>query len=76
MIAQGYKEVKKELGAAIKHLELHRAAPFERAAAADDEGEIVGSQLGVRVRSVGIRVSRRCEDSTALDTGFWCCQIM
>lgn len=74
MIAQGYKEVEEELGASVEHFQLHRTAPLERAAAADNESEIVGPQLGIRVGSVGIRISCRGEDGTALDPRF--CSVL
>lgn len=57
MVAEGDKQVKEELSAAVEHLELHGAAALERAPAADDEGEIVGAQLGVGVRSIGVGIT-------------------
>lgn len=71
MVAESDKEVKEELRAPVVHLELHGSAALKGAAGADDEGEVVGSQLGVRVGSVGVGVSRRGEDGAALDTGFF-----
>lgn len=67
MIAQSNKEIEEELRAAVVHLQLHGAAPLEGAAAADDESEVVCSQLGIRVGRVGIRISRRCKNGAALD---------
>jgi hypothetical protein len=67
MVAQGYKQVEEELGAAVEHLELHRPAPLEGVAAANDESEIVGAQLGVGVGSVGIGIAGRGEDGTGLN---------
>ncbi len=73
MIAQSDKQIKEELGAAVVHLELHRAAPLEGAAAADDEGEKMCPQLRVRIRRVGIGVSGRRQDGARLDPGLWGC---
>jgi hypothetical protein len=69
VVAEGDKQVKEELSAAVEHLELHGAAALERAPAADDEGEIVGAQLGVGVGSIGVGVTGRGEDGAGLDTG-------
>lgn len=71
MIAQSNKQVKEELGAAVEHLQLHGAAPLERAAAADDEGEVVGAQLRVGVGRVCVGVAGRREDGAGLDPGLW-----
>ena len=70
MVAQGDKEIKKELGTSVVHLELHGAAALEGAAAADDEGEIVCPQFRVRVGRVCVGVSCRRENGAALDAGF------
>lgn len=69
MVAQGDEQVEEELGAAVQHLELHGAAALEGAAAADDEGEVVGAQLGVRVGSVGVGIPGRGQDGASLDAG-------
>lgn len=68
MVAESDKEIKEQLRASVVHLELHGSAALEGTARADDEGEIVGSQLGVCVGSVGVGVSSRSEDGAALDT--------
>lgn len=70
MVAKRNKEVKEQRGPAVPHLELHRAAALERSAAADDECEIVGSELRVGVGGVGVGVAGGCEDCAALDSGF------
>ena len=67
MVAQRDKEIKKELGLAVEHLQLHGAATLEGAPATNDEGEIVRPQLRVRVGSVGIGVACRGQDGAALD---------
>ena len=67
VVAQGNKQVEEELGAAVEHLQLHGAAALEGGAAADDEGEVVGAQLGVGVGCVGVGVAGRRQDGAALD---------
>ena len=69
MVAQGNKQVEEKLGVAVEHLELHGAAALEGAAAADDEGEVVGPELGVGVGSVGVGVASRGQDGAGLDAG-------
>ena len=69
MVAQRNKEVEEQRRRAVPHLELHRAAALKGAAAADDEREVVGAQLRVRVGCVGVGVARRREDGAALDAG-------
>lgn len=67
MIAEGDKEIEKELTATIVHLELHCAALLKCRATADDERQVVSTQFGVRVRRMSIGVACRGEDSAALD---------
>lgn len=67
MVTERDEQVEEELGAAIVHLELHRATTLERGAAADDEGEIVSTKLGVCVGSVGVGIAGGRENSAALD---------
>lgn len=69
MVAQSHEQVKEELAAAVVHLELHRAAALEGGAAADDEGEVVSPQLGVRVGRVGVGEAGRGQDDAAGDAG-------
>lgn len=52
MIAKSHKQVEEEWAATVEHLELHGAAARESGAAADDEGEVVSTQLGVGVGRV------------------------
>lgn len=56
MITHGNEKVE-EQGATLLHLDLHRAALLEVVAATDDEGEILGSKLRVRVRCVIVGVA-------------------
>lgn len=69
MVAQGNKQVEEELSIAVEHLELHSAATLESAAAADDEGEVMGPELGVGVGSVGVGVASRGQDGAGLNAG-------
>jgi hypothetical protein len=71
VIAQRDEEVKEQLRAAGHHLHLHGTAALEGAAAADDEREVVGSELRVGVRCVGVGVAGGGEDCAALDAGFY-----
>lgn len=71
VVGQGDEEVEEELAAAVEHLHLHGAAALEGGAAADDESQVVGTQLGVVVGGVGIRIPRREQDGVALDAGAW-----
>lgn len=57
MVAQGNKEVEEELASSVEHFKLHGAAALECASAADDEGEVVSTQLGVCVGCVGVSVA-------------------
>ena len=70
MVNHGNEQVEEQLAAAGLHLSLHGAAALEGAAATDDEGEVVGSQLGVGVGRVGVGVASGGEDGAALDSGF------
>ena len=44
MITHSNKQIEEHF-ASLLHLSLHRAAPLEGAAAADDESEVVGTEL-------------------------------
>jgi len=67
VVAQSDEQIKEQLRTAVEHLQLHGAAALESVAAADDEREIVRTQLRVRVGSVGVGISRGSEDGAALD---------
>ena len=67
VVAQCHEEIKEELGSAIEHFKLHGAAALESAAGADDESQVVSSELGVIIRSVGIGISGRGQNSAALN---------
>lgn len=69
VVGEGDKQIEKELAASVEHFHLHGTAALECVAAADDEGEVVSSQLGVIVGRVGVGVSGRQEDRVALDAG-------
>lgn len=49
------------------HFHLHRAAPFERRSAADDQGQVVRPQLRVVVRRMVVCISGAGKDGAALD---------
>lgn len=70
MVAKRDKEVKEQRRPTVPHLELHSAAALERAAAADYESKVVGSELGVGVGGVGVGIAGGGEDRAALDAGF------
>lgn len=67
MVAQRDKEVKEQLRATMVHLQLHGAAALEGAAAADDQGKIVCSKLGVGVGGMGVGVPRGRQNGARLD---------
>lgn len=68
MVAHGDKEIEEQLPASF-HFHLHGAAALEGGPAADDQGKVVGAQLGVGVRRVGVGVASAGEDGAALDGG-------
>lgn len=74
MVAESHEQVKEQLRSAVEHLQLHGAAALKGAAAADDEGQVMGAQLGVGVGRVRIRISCRGQDGAALDAGL-CNQV-
>ena len=69
VVGQGDEQVEEELGATVEHLLLHGSAALEGGAAADDEGEVVSPQLGVRVGRVGVGEAGRGQDDAAGDAG-------
>jgi len=69
MVHHGDEQIEEQGRAAGFHLHLHRAAALEGVAAADDEGEVVGAQLGVAGGSVGVGETGGGEDGAALDAG-------
>jgi hypothetical protein len=68
VVAHGDEEVEEHL-AAVLHFHLHGATALESRPAADDQGEVVGTQLGVGVGSEGVGVAGAGEDGAALDGG-------
>lgn len=68
VVYHGDEEIEEEL-AAILHFSLHCAAALERVSGSNDEREVVCTEFGVGVGSVGVGVTGRCQDSGALDTG-------
>lgn len=68
VVAQGDKEIEKELSSAVEHLKLHGSTALKGAAAANDESEVMGPEFRVRIGSVGVGVAGGCQDGAALDT--------
>lgn len=69
MINHRHEQIKEQRRAALLHLHLHGSTALESAAAADDEGEVVGSKFTVRGRRVGVGEAGGGEDSAALHAG-------
>jgi len=61
MVTHSDEEIEEHLSAAL-HLNLHRAAPLESTTAADDEGQIMSSKLGVGVRCMAVSPASRGEN--------------
>ena len=59
MIDHRDEEVEEQRRPALLHLHLHSPAALEGVAGADDESEVVGSQLGVGGGRVGVGVTGR-----------------
>jgi hypothetical protein len=53
MVTHGNEEIEEHL-ASLLHLDLHRAATLKRTAAANDESQIMCSQLRVIIGSMGV----------------------
>jgi hypothetical protein len=68
MVAHRDEEVEEQFPALL-HFCLHSAAAFECISAADDEGEIVSTELGVGVGSVAISKAGGGENGGNLDAG-------
>ncbi len=66
VITHGDKQIKEQFPAGL-HLHLHRAASLEGGATADDEGQVMGAQLGVGIGRVGVSVPRTGQDRAALN---------
>lgn len=58
MITHCNKQIKEQFSSRL-HFHLHRATSLEGIAAADDESEVVGSELGVGVGSMGVGPTSR-----------------
>ena len=59
MVTHGDEEVEEHLATSL-HLDSHGAASLEGVAAADDEREVVGSELSIVVRSMLVCPACRC----------------
>lgn len=69
MIDHRHKQVKEQRTPTSLHLHLHCAATLECIATANDEREVVRSQLGIACGRVGVGKAGREEDGAALDPG-------
>lgn len=68
MIDHRHEKVEEQL-AAVFHFVLHCAAALEGVASTDDKGQVMRSQLGVAVGSIGVCKASRCKDGGTLDAG-------
>lgn len=68
MITHRDKQIKEQLPT-LFHLDLHSPAALEGVSAADDEREVVGTELGVGVGGVGVGEAGGREDGGDLDAG-------
>ncbi len=66
---QSTKQVEEERTPTLGHLHLHRSTTLEGAATANDESEVVCSELGVAGGSIGVGVASGVEDGAALHAG-------
>lgn len=68
MVAHGDEQIKKH-SSTILHFHLHCTAPLERAATADNQSEIMGSQTGIGLGSVLVGKTSTAQNGADLDTG-------
>jgi hypothetical protein len=68
MITHGDEKIE-EQPPAFFHLHLHGAASLESVPAPNDESEVMGSQLGVIIRRMGVGIPGGGEDGADLDAG-------
>ena len=61
MVTHSNKQIKEHLPTML-HLRLHRATSLEGAAAANDESQVVGSELGVTVWGMSVGPASRRKD--------------
>lgn len=66
MIAHRNEEIEEQLPTFF-HLHLHGATSLESVSAADDESQVMSSQLGVGIRCLGVGMTSRGEDGANLD---------
>lgn len=67
MVTHGDKKVEKQIPTLL-HLHLHRATALKRRPTADDQRQIVRSQLGLSVGSVRVGIASTQQDRVALNT--------
>jgi hypothetical protein len=68
MITHSDKQIKKQLPS-LFHLHLHGAAALKRRPTANDEGQIMRTQLRLGVGCIRVGISRTSQDRAALDAG-------
>ena len=69
MINHSNEKIEKQRRPSMLHLHLHRPASLEGVARADDESEVVRSQLGIGGGRVGVGEAGGRQDRAALDAG-------
>lgn len=69
MVAEGDEQVEEKLTTTVEHLKLHRAATLECGPTANDESEVMSTQLGVGIGCVGVGITGGGQDGAALDSG-------
>lgn len=69
VVGHSDEQVEKELAAPLFHFGLHSPTSFKGMATADDKGEVVGTQAGVRVRSMGVGILSRAQYGADINTG-------
>ena len=67
MITHRNKKIKKQLPTLL-HLHLHGPTALKRRPTPDNKREVMGPQLGLVIRGVGVGVACACEYRAALDT--------
>lgn len=68
MITKSNKKIKKQLSSFL-HLQLHSPTPLECAPRPNDKRKVMRPQLGLRVWSISVSVSRTGQDRAARDAG-------
>ena len=67
MVTHSNKQIKEQLPTSL-HLHLHSPTPLKRTPASNDQRQVMRPQLRVRIRCIGVCISRARQDRVALDT--------